>query len=356
VGDNWGTLILPIFLVAKTMDVETSATDLATEVQNRRATPRLPVQGDASLLVLKHDYRVPCRITDLSMGGCRIETQKEFRAGVEARVEVSFTVNGLLLRFSGITQWTDGQRLVGIRFADVTSRRRNELAEILCEVEEDNAAKAAEQAASQMAADTQPAQKLLDDAEQARPELTVEDLRVQDAAMKLELAPSTSCALIEPCLDRGLRAGCGGGPDVEQAKSPPAVQRPALPVKRERRAQSRHEVDTSATIHLINVGSTLHGRINDLSLGGCRIRTNERFPVGIYTRVETEFQLDGLPFRLGGVVQAVHDRDRFNVGIRFLDMSDRKRAQVEQLIEEIDEMRERKRRAGSADPTEASQA
>jgi hypothetical protein len=60
--------------------------------------------------------------------------------------------------------------------------------------------------------------------------------------------------------------------------------------------------------------------------------------VGIYTRVETEFRLEGLPFRLGGVVQAIHDRR--TVGIRFLDMSSRKREQVTQLIEDIREMKE----------------
>jgi c-di-GMP-binding flagellar brake protein YcgR len=81
------------------------------------------------------------------------------------------------------------------------------------------------------------------------------------------------------------------------------------------------------------------GRINDLSVSGCRIHTENAFPVGIYTRVETEFNLEGLPFRLGGVVQAIHDRDRHSVGIRFLDMSDRKREQVEQLIDEIEQMR-----------------
>jgi c-di-GMP-binding flagellar brake protein YcgR len=48
-----------------------------------------------------------------------------------------------------------------------------------------------------------------------------------------------------------------------------------------------------------------------------------------------------MPFRLGGVIQAVHDRDRRNVGIRFLDISARKREQVEQLIEEIEELRVR---------------
>jgi hypothetical protein len=84
----------------------------------------------------------------------------------------------------------------------------------------------------------------------------------------------------------------------------------------------------------------------DLSLGGCRIRTDSRFLVGIYTRVETEFHIDGLPFRLAGVIQAIHDPRQ--VGIRFLDMSERKSNQLEQLIDELLEMR----RSGSARPRE----
>jgi hypothetical protein len=32
-----------------------------------------------------------------------------------------------------------------------------------------------------------------------------------------------------------------------------------------------------------------------LSLNGCRIHSDERFAVGVYTRVETEFRLEGLP-------------------------------------------------------------
>lgn len=95
----------------------------------------------------------------------------------------------------------------------------------------------------------------------------------------------------------------------------------------------RSEVDTSATIFFIKTRSTASGRIADLSLGGCRIRCDDPFQVGIYTRVETEFCLEGLPFRLGGVVQAIHDR--YTVGIRFLDMSSRKREQVEQLMAEM---------------------
>lgn len=121
-----------------------------------------------------------------------------------------------------------------------------------------------------------------------------------------------------------LSAGTGAETIAERAVEPPP---------RERRSKQRHSVDETATIVLINVGSRLRGRILDLSLGGCRIRCEARFPVGIYTRVETEFRLEGLPFRLAGVVQAIHDRH--TVGIRFLDMSSRKREQVESMILEL---------------------
>jgi c-di-GMP-binding flagellar brake protein YcgR len=129
-------------------------------------------------------------------------------------------------------------------------------------------------------------------------------------------------------------------------KAQVAIPSQATPTGRDRRETSREEVDTSAVIYLVKIASRLRGRILDLSLNGCRIRTDERFPVGIYTRVETEFRIEGLPFRLAGVIQAIHDKH--TVGIRFLDMSSRKREQVEQLIEEIREMKERK--AGTSHP------
>ncbi len=120
----------------------------------------------------------------------------------------------------------------------------------------------------------------------------------------------------------------------------------------ERRSQPRYAVDEAATLHFIDVRAQISGRILDLSMSGCRIRTNERFPVGIYRRVETEFKLDGLPFRLGGVVQSIHDK--FTVGIRFLDMSPRKRDQLAFLMDEIEVLQP----PGGADPAcnEASPA
>ena len=136
------------------------------------------------------------------------------------------------------------------------------------------------------------------------------------------------------------------------AESDPDASPLAKPSRQERRAQSRHEVDTKAFIFLINIGCRVTGRIVDLSLNGCRIRTDERFPVGIYTRVETEFHLEGLPFRLGGVIQAIHDRH--HVGIRFLDLSDRKRRQVEQLIGEIEELEQKQKAAAEEQAGDAA--
>lgn len=104
----------------------------------------------------------------------------------------------------------------------------------------------------------------------------------------------------------------------------------------ERRVTPRLAVDTRAVLYLIDLAARFEGRIVNLSLDGCCIRTDQRFPLGIFRRVETEFRLDGLPFRLAGVTQAIHDPH--HVGIRFLDLSRRKRDQLSELIAEIEEL------------------
>ncbi|HUN85073.1 MAG TPA: PilZ domain-containing protein [Terracidiphilus sp.] len=104
---------------------------------------------------------------------------------------------------------------------------------------------------------------------------------------------------------------------------------------RERRASLRQTVDDQASIFLINLAATMTGRIVNLSAGGCCIRTDQRFQLGVYRRVEVEFRLEGMPVRLCGVIQAIHDPH--HVGIRFLDVSERKRDQLLQLISEIEE-------------------
>jgi hypothetical protein len=83
----------------------------------------------------------------------------------------------------------------------------------------------------------------------------------------------------------------------------------------------------------IDSGSRLPCRILDLSASGCRIRTDGHFPGGINSRVEIEFRAEAVPFRLAGVIEAIHGR--LVVGIRFLDLNTPKRSQLEQLMLEI---------------------
>jgi hypothetical protein len=269
--------------------------DLVAQEQERRGMPRCKVEADATLLLLSTGSETPCRIVELSLGGCRLEMRQRIPLGVGAPVEANFKIQGIAFRLSGLTEWTAG-KIVGLSFGPVSPRRRDDLMEVLCEVEAKNAAAAQEPGPGPAEKDPEP-----------RP--------IASPAPILVPRPSST-----------------EQPEAERQPVPAPAG-----AEHDRRGDRRCQVDTSAVIYLVKIGSKLAGQILDLSLGGCRIHTAERFPVGIYTRVETEFRLQGLPLRLGGVIQAIHGRNL--VGIRFLDVSQRKREQIAELIDEIVEMR-----------------
>jgi c-di-GMP-binding flagellar brake protein YcgR len=337
--------------------------------EERRDDPRLPVDEPAELVLMSTGSRLAGTMVEMSLGGCRLRMRDRFLLGTNVRAELSFRLRGIAFRFSGVIEWTDRKFELGIRFVDVAARRMEELVQALCELAAEQAAtavkkaaerRAAQEAGKQVAAGAAPSGDGPSAAPSAAPSSTpaavtaaqesppplkspppappplrsVADYRPPAVVKPPELTERKPSPAPAVAASSAPRAPAGPLIAPTQAASPPA----AKTAGRERRTQSRHEVDTTATLMLVNVGSHLSGRILNLSLGGCRIHTDERFPVGIYTRIETEFRLEGLPFRLGGVVQAVQDR-KF-VGIRFLDMSQRKREQLEQLIEEIDELRQ----------------
>ena len=306
------------------MDEEETADSLAAPGVERRARPRFPVEEDASLLLVENGLSAQCRIVDLNLEGCRLRTRERLVAAIRARVEVTFKINGIAFRLSGVIRWLDGVRVVGIRFAGMSSRRREEWAEVLGEVEETVPPKLLSGTMNKLRSKPRPSYGW------KNAKLSHRNCRRRKLLTSLRPQPARTIWADIPS------AGSSQAYTPEPAALQLASQEPTDAATRERRKQCRHEVDTSAVILLIQAGSRLSGRILDLSLSGCRIRTDQRFPVGIYTRVETEFQLEGLPFRLVGVIQAIHDRRL--VGIRFLDMSDRKREQVEQLVEEIAEI------------------
>ena len=261
----------------------------------RRAESRFEIDEDSVLFIVGHGLPVPSRIIELSQEGCRVRTSKPVLVRSRLPVEIFFKVSGTAFRFRGVIQWVSGSNLLGIRFVNMIPRRAVALAEVLCEMEAAAAVRA--EAATKLAA--------------------------EHAARVNEIPESEHSPF--------------SAEQVSPAMGAPTGETAPIMSRHERRESARHELDDSAEIHLFKIGSSLRGRILDLSLGGCRIRTEERFPVGIYTRVETDFCLAGLPFRLGGVVQVIHDRN--TVGIRFLDLSERKRQQVLDLIGEIAELR-----------------
>ncbi|MGA7340551.1 MAG: PilZ domain-containing protein [Terracidiphilus sp.] len=382
------------------------AQDLDAQELERREMPRCAVDEEASLLLVSHGSAVPCRIVELSLGGCRMALQQRVPQGRHAAVEAIFKIRGFAFRLSGIIEWTSGSNSVGVSFGPMSSRRRDDLMEVLCEAEAENAAKgeqrnpetpakvalspvfasasiedrisrngvsqqsfAPERAAfSELEPEAEPAwQQDSRQSQAAAPaqgrkfrilDFIFRRARKRDAAFGRENriamagpaapndsrhddgpAPALGPVLVTRSSSEPVAAvprapsAADSEPETELKEQAPAAASPS-PNRRERRSESRCDVDTSAVIFLVKIGSKLTGQILDLSLGGCRIRTAEKFPVGIYTRVETEFRIQGQPLRLGGVIQAIHDRH--HVGIRFLDLSTRKREQVAELIMEID--------------------
>ena len=280
------------------MDEAENPIGLTADMDERREMPRCAVDVPASLVFITQGTLMAGRMTELSLGGCRVVLPRILSHAPSSAVECTFRIRGVGFRLGAVIEWAK-DNLVGLEFSSVSSRSRDDLMEVLCEVELENNAK-------------------LPAAESQTPAVKPQTPAVKTMPANL----SSSAPIVAPA---------------------PAPQAPAAPNHsvaqphrgRDRRAAHRCGVDTSAVIDLVNVGSKLPGQIVDLSVGGCRIRTTEKFPVGIYTRIETEFKLHGLPFRLGGVIQAIHDRN--TVGIRFLDMSSRKKDQVAELVAEIEE-------------------
>lgn len=308
------------------MDGNQDGARLAGQPSERRAHPRHSVDEECQLLLVNHGMPVKGRVLDLSIEGCRVRASEPFPAKAGWTVEVSFKVKGFAFRFCGVVRWSDGHQIAGIHFENMIPRRKVELVEIIDEIAE-TATRARE--ASLFAAE----QRLQSQAPPRSEPIKTASVRsiAPKPAELLIAAKATAPRVTEKAPEPPV--------PIRAAESePPAkAQPPMLPQTRgrDRRGQARHEIDTTATIFLVKVASALRGRIVDLSPGGCRIRTDEKFPVGIYTRVEIEFHLQGLPFRLGGVIQAIHNRN--TVGIRLLDLSERKRQQVLELIDEIEQ-------------------
>jgi len=278
------------------MAVEVESSEREECRSERRVYPRHPVDCPATVTLLSGALPISGRLTDLSLGGCRMVTQERILVDIMVRVEVEFQLRGIGFRVVGVAAGTRTGKSFAIRFLDMPKRRHDELVEVIAELEAVNASKPSVNA----------------------PALVPKPY----SAVAETVATATQNPLNQARTN----------PDSEKQES---IVRTAVASNSDRRSHSRHSVDTRVNLLVVNGGITMAGRILNLSQGGCRLRTDDRFNLGIYVRVEAEFYLHGLPFRVAGVSQAVLDKN--TIGVRFLDMSERRREQLTELIAEIQE-------------------
>ncbi len=104
--------------------------------RDRREHSRHEIDSHARVTFLSIHMRVTGKVIDLSLGGCRIRAQQEIPVGAYRRVEVEFMVDGLPLLLPGVTQSLHDKFTIGIRFVEMTDRKRGQLQTVIDELME----------------------------------------------------------------------------------------------------------------------------------------------------------------------------------------------------------------------------
>jgi len=266
--------------------------------RDRRVNERFEL-NDAPASLIHEGFSIPCEVVDISLSGCCLRTMEAFKAGALAHVRVVVPIFGMLLNIWGITQWTRREGLIGVRFIHPGIQSKNQLAALLtCLVD-----RSATDLVSAAVAGT---------LQSGMPAIVLERPLAQVECEKQ--SPSTE-------------------EEEFQAPAParPRRERPGL--DGDHKAQDLEEGEYPAVLHFLKDDSQLAGNMVDLSLEGCMVGMNEPFARGTRIRVEVEFEMRGLHFRLLGVTKAIHGKR--TVEILFLEMSRRKREDLTQVISEL---------------------
>lgn len=104
---------------------------------------------------------------------------------------------------------------------------------------------------------------------------------------------------------------------------------------RERRVDTRYETDADSVVLMIESKIETDGRVENLSLSGCRVEIASRVPAVAGMHVEVAFKVHREALRLGGVVQWF-DGQR-HIGVQFGPISDRRKEALHAVIEELAE-------------------
>jgi hypothetical protein len=210
----------------------------------------------------------------------------------------------MVLQVRGTTQWTVQDRLIGVRFFYETVGQRDLLASLLTCLVDRSAEEVVRSAISEETA-----------------------AQSGTAILSSELRDIRSKASNDPALPR---------PDPEGKAPVATLQAPEVPVLENRSGiQNEKGNDWHAVIRSLKDGRHLAGFVVDLNLEACTVRIAKPNTLGNLQRVELDFQVRGLPFRMAGVIESM--REKQVVQIRFLELSNRKQKELAQLISELSE-------------------
>jgi hypothetical protein len=275
---------------------------------------RFPVEGEAMLFAPQLESAICCHMIDLGFEGCRLRRTDDAPIQLGMTVEIAFRLAGTLFRFPGTIQWSAKGTILGLYFTKISESHKNELSDLLSGMHEEMEAREKE------ARDKEVRDKEVRDKDKQEPE---QESVAQAAPTEPQESSQANTLHLVP------------SPAQNQAADSAPPDRSGPPRRRERREHERHDIDSLARVLFLSIHTRVAGKVIDLSLGGCRIRAQQPIPVGAYRRVEVEFMVDGLPLLLPGVTQSLHDK--FTIGIRFVEMTDRKRSQLQTVIDELDE-------------------
>jgi len=272
--------------------------------RERRVDERFEVNAPGGCINYKGS-KYPCQIIDVSLSGCCVRTERPFLDGNLANIEIVMPILGMVLRLIGKIQWLTRENLIGIIFFHASSKSKNQLAGLItCLV--DQSIPEEVKAAVAIAVHTKNTYLNVKVPEDwlPNPEPTTE-LKESPKLEELTAPPPP-----RPRSKKPVQAGEAGSLIVEEGEWP-------------------------AVLQILKDNSRIKGAIVGVNKDGCSFQSAKPFTEGTQIRVEVDFRMRGLPFLLAGVTEDV--RDKKTVNIRFQEMSNRKRAELADLIEEIRE-------------------
>jgi hypothetical protein len=79
-------------------------------------------------------------VLDVSQDGCLVQLEHSIAVRLKAQVEADFHLRGLQFRLPGVTTVTYGESLVEVRFTEMSRRKRDDLSQLIMELDAQNQA------------------------------------------------------------------------------------------------------------------------------------------------------------------------------------------------------------------------